>query len=242
MHGDRLEERKLTRERGHHVPVQGRLRRVRRHRPPRARTGGQLAVLPCTRRVVTGEPPGDDSDLPAALGAVSATRGHEVSVHRGTDSGGGIAPTCARGRAGGLSLRGAGASRARLTGAHLGDGAGRTGSPAGIFRAPPTGRDPLLPHGCPASAGRRVIQVEKATGRATRHDAPVTRHDKTPSALRCRSSEGVFPSVAALGFEPRKAEPADLQSAPFGHSGTPPGMLQVARLSASLPGNDVNNT
>ncbi len=29
--------------------------------------------------------------------------------------------------------------------------------------------------------------------------------------------------VEGDGFEPSKAEPADLQSAPFGHSGTPPG-------------------
>ena len=28
--------------------------------------------------------------------------------------------------------------------------------------------------------------------------------------------------VEGEGFEPSKAEPADLQSAPFGHSGTPP--------------------
>ncbi len=28
--------------------------------------------------------------------------------------------------------------------------------------------------------------------------------------------------VVGEGFEPSKAEPADLQSAPFGHSGTPP--------------------
>ncbi len=28
--------------------------------------------------------------------------------------------------------------------------------------------------------------------------------------------------VEGGGFEPPKAEPADLQSAPFGHSGTPP--------------------
>ncbi len=28
--------------------------------------------------------------------------------------------------------------------------------------------------------------------------------------------------VEGDGFEPSKAEPADLQSAPFGHSGTPP--------------------
>ena len=29
-------------------------------------------------------------------------------------------------------------------------------------------------------------------------------------------------TVEGGGFEPPKAEPADLQSAPFGHSGTPP--------------------
>ena len=32
--------------------------------------------------------------------------------------------------------------------------------------------------------------------------------------------------VEGGGFEPPKAEPADLQSAPFGHSGTPPGKLE----------------
>ncbi len=31
--------------------------------------------------------------------------------------------------------------------------------------------------------------------------------------------------VEGDGFEPSKAEPADLQSAPFGHSGTPPNFL-----------------
>ncbi len=32
----------------------------------------------------------------------------------------------------------------------------------------------------------------------------------------------LFNMVEGDGFEPSKAEPADLQSAPFGHSGTPP--------------------
>jgi hypothetical protein len=32
--------------------------------------------------------------------------------------------------------------------------------------------------------------------------------------------------VEGEGFEPSKAEPSDLQSDPFGHSGTPPGVLQ----------------
>ena len=33
--------------------------------------------------------------------------------------------------------------------------------------------------------------------------------------------------VEGDGFEPSKAEPADLQSAPFGHSGTPPGVFST---------------
>ena len=34
--------------------------------------------------------------------------------------------------------------------------------------------------------------------------------------------------VEGDGFEPSKAEPADLQSAPFGHSGTPPGYFDTS--------------
>ena len=33
--------------------------------------------------------------------------------------------------------------------------------------------------------------------------------------------------VEGGGFEPPKAEPADLQSAPFGHSGTPPNKVRI---------------
>ena len=36
------------------------------------------------------------------------------------------------------------------------------------------------------------------------------------------SSRSLYNMVEGGGFEPPKAEPADLQSAPFGHSGTPP--------------------
>ena len=35
--------------------------------------------------------------------------------------------------------------------------------------------------------------------------------------------------VEGDGFEPSKAVPADLQSAPFGHSGTPPGCFFLTR-------------
>ena len=39
--------------------------------------------------------------------------------------------------------------------------------------------------------------------------------------------------VVREGFEPSKAEPADLQSAPFGHSGTSPQFIEWCRLSDS---------
>ena len=37
--------------------------------------------------------------------------------------------------------------------------------------------------------------------------------------------------VEGGGFEPPKAEPADLQSAPFGHSGTPPASVSLPLCS-----------
>jgi hypothetical protein len=33
--------------------------------------------------------------------------------------------------------------------------------------------------------------------------------------------------VEGAGFEPAKAEPSDLQSDPFGHSGTPPNEARI---------------
>ncbi len=37
------------------------------------------------------------------------------------------------------------------------------------------------------------------------------------------------PTVVGEGFEPSKSMTADLQSAPFGRSGTPPGVIQISR-------------
>ena len=37
--------------------------------------------------------------------------------------------------------------------------------------------------------------------------------------------------VEGEGFEPSKAEPSDLQSDPFGHSGTPPELCSVFYLN-----------
>ena len=45
----------------------------------------------------------------------------------------------------------------------------------------------------------------------------------------CRYQSGLLSKLLTVeggGFEPPKAEPADLQSAPFGRSGTPPEQIQ----------------
>lgn len=69
-------------------------------------------------------------------------------------------------------------------------------------------------------------------------------NEETPSDQLFRADRrGFLVRVAAPGFEPGKAEPADLQSAPFGRSGTPPGI--AGRASGARPGgpsNGENNT
>ena len=44
-----------------------------------------------------------------------------------------------------------------------------------------------------------------------------------------------FPVVGRGGFEPPKAVPADLQSAPFGRSGTDPTYAKRERIGATSP-------
>ncbi len=63
-----------------------------------------------------------------------------------------------------------------------------------------------------ASAPKQVVQAQRAARCKPRriHDS---RHKKKDTALRC-----LF-LVGRGGFEPPKAVPTDLQSAPFGHSG-----------------------
>lgn len=48
-------------------------------------------------------------------------------------------------------------------------------------------------------------------------------HENAPVSGFSAGHEGISHWVAGVGFEPTKAEPADLQSAPFGHSGNLPG-------------------
>src|SRR5690606_25830800 len=50
----------------------------------------------------------------------------------------------------------------------------------------------------------------------------------SPTSYRCSTPRRL---VEGAGFEPAKAAPADLQSAPFGHSGTPPRIHLSPRLT-----------
>ena len=51
----------------------------------------------------------------------------------------------------------------------------------------------------------------------------------------CLATEVAVEMVEGEGFEPSKAVPADLQSDPFGHSGTPPlklvPLIRVERMT-----------
>lgn len=118
----------------------------------------------------------------------------------------------------------------------------------------PTGR--LLgrtQRGCPAAGLRHVHRRSgrrgppSRGGRAprprsvrawsvnTRHEPSGARHTRTtketPGSGVSAGRGSLSPAVAGPGFEPGKATPTDLQSAPFGRSGNQPGCISVS-LSA----------
>ena len=68
----------------------------------------------------------------------------------------------------------------------------------------------------------RVMGIEPTSSAWKAEVLPLNYTRKT--RIRRTSSPAVTWTcmVEGEGFEPSKAEPADLQSAPFGHSGTPP--------------------
>ena len=53
------------------------------------------------------------------------------------------------------------------------------------------------------------------------------RDSKQSDPLGCNGANSRFSLVEGGGFEPPKAEPSDLQSDPFDHSGTPPQTKQA---------------
>ncbi len=63
-------------------------------------------------------------------------------------------------------------------------------------------------------------------------DLPHILNKKNAPLSRCVI---LFKMVVGDGFEPSKAEPADLQSAPFSHSGIPPYLERVTGVEPVLP-------
>src|SRR5699024_5762772 len=93
---------------------------------------------------------------------------------------------------------------------------------------------PCAPH-TPHSARHKIFVTRPCPGSKEPTDSRIPKHparnsgsapgtQKTPgTGFSCRSP-GSSLAVAGEGFEPSKAEPADLQSAPFGRSGNLPGL------------------
>ena len=93
--------------------------------------------------------------------------------------------------------------------------------PGSSSRAPLHGRDRNDARGSVCWSARACEEVHRGTPKA-----PVRTFSSTlTGALFC---------VGREGFEPSKAEPADLQSAPFGHSGTDPQAGRLTRRAALL--------
>ncbi len=82
----------------------------------------------------------------------------------------------------------------------------QTKNPGEARQAPPAGRPPIRE---PSAAGRGW-----------------KRRNSHQSAVFAEGGNGTVVGISELveedGFEPSKAKPADLQSVPFGHLGTPP--------------------
>lgn len=80
----------------------------------------------------------------------------------------------------------------------------------------------------PPDSPARLIQSLNSSNRPIR---PVsTSNDKTLAGAIRRSRQPGLESVPDDGFEPTKAEPADLQSAPFGRSGNLAAVLSTATI------------
>src|ERR1051326_6615005 len=63
-------------------------------------------------------------------------------------------------------------------------------------------------------------------------DRPARRNDE--SRRICGTLSNEFALMGAAGFEPAKAEPPDLQSGPFGHSGNRPKIFRSPILAAQV--------
>ncbi len=74
-------------------------------------------------------------------------------------------------------------------------------------------------------SGRFLTQRFLADARIEPSHPSRTERYKAQTLAGIRYATGVM--VVGEGFEPSKSMTADLQSAPFGRSGTPPGVIQI---------------
>jgi hypothetical protein len=84
------------------------------------------------------------------------------------------------------------------------------------------------PAGRPAAAAPSSTAEEAAAGQAASRKNAGLRSRGLASARSIHSCRSLRRAMAGAGFEPAKAEPADLQSAPFDRSGTPPKGSSIA--------------
>ena len=84
----------------------------------------------------------------------------------------------------------------------------------------------------PAAAGPRRLRV--STGHSLRAAFRI-RPPNTHTTKKTSSYELVFFVVGEDGFEPSKRYAADLQSVPFGHSGTPPYLICLEPVDGLEP-------
>ena len=107
--------------------------------------------------------------------------------------------------------------------------------PLNYTRPNPSGSPgaPDIARPCPARADtvRRLLRLLRCPLRP--RAAPSCARPPLPAAPARRAA--AWRVVEGVGFEPTKAEPSDLQSDPFGHSGTPPGTQNKRRGSMRLP-------
>ena len=79
--------------------------------------------------------------------------------------------------------------------------------------------DKLFPNGVGRCVGRTTCVFAHQIDQTSRtHSAARSGQKKKES----RENAGFLRDMGAVGFEPTKAEPSDLQSDPFGHFGTRP--------------------
>ncbi len=217
-----------------HHPLSAQMRRAPRTSPPEAEveTAGQRLPRHGTRPRRPRRESSHSRYPPVSRTRRSRYRPNpESSAARGPEH-----PPNAGGAAGcDPRLLHRGVTRPRPDGARQGRRARRPERPPGGGRRP-LARPRRVRAGCPGErrhTRNRGLGASRGCSTDTREQlwGPGTREG--PGVQRSCWSPGPSPRVAGQGFEPWKAKPTDLQSAPIGRSGNLPGLRRRVRRGAS---------